>query len=102
MEHLEASGNYLFKLDKGAGMLKKVQRLTKRSLKERYLFTTQKTQSEQSRLIAEWTDIPVETVHDALFGSVQGEHDFINKSVVLQHLTNSFKGNLKRKNYSHE
>ncbi|MCD4741803.1 MAG: DUF4350 domain-containing protein [Desulfobacteraceae bacterium] len=102
MEHLEASGNYLFKLDKGAGMLKKVQRLTKRSLKERYFFTTQKIQPEQSRLIAKWTDIPAETVHDALFGGVQGEHDFINKSVVLQHLTNSFKGNLKRKNYSHE
>jgi len=96
MEHLEASGNYLFKLDKGARMLKKVQKATERSLKEKYFSTTQKTSSEQSAAMAKQLNIQEETVHAALFGDVEDEHDFIRKSVVLQNLVNSYKGNLKK------
>jgi hypothetical protein len=96
MEHLEALGNFLFKLDKGAEMLKKVQKLTRRYLKDKYFFTTQKTRSEQSAKLAEQINIPVQTVHDALFGDVEDEHDFINKSRVLQELNISFKASLKR------
>ena len=77
-------------------MLKKVQKLTRRYLKEKYFFTTQKTRSEQSVKLAEQTNIPAQVVHDALFGDVEDEHDFINKSRVLQELNISFKGSLKR------
>ncbi|MCK5096460.1 MAG: hypothetical protein KAR45_00060, partial [Desulfobacteraceae bacterium] len=90
MEHLEASGNYLFKLNKGEEMLKKVQQSTERDLKERYLFSIHKTRSEQSSLISKQVNIPAKAVHDALFGNVEDEHDFINKSVILQRLANSY------------
>ena len=96
MEHLEASGNYLFKLDKGAKMLKEVQKSTERSLKERYFFTTNKTRSEKCIAIAKQTNIQAKIVNDALFGDVEAENDFINKSMILQKLAHSFKGSLKR------
>ncbi|MCP3900813.1 MAG: DUF4350 domain-containing protein [Desulfobacteraceae bacterium] len=96
MEHLEASGNYLFKLDKGTSMLKKVQKSTKRSLKERYFFTTQKLSPEQSTAIAKQANIKPKEVHEALFGSIEDEHDFIDKTVVLQKLTSRFRTSLKR------
>ncbi len=98
MEHLEASGNYLFKRDKGSSMVKKVQKSTERFLKERYLFTKETSRSQMCARLGKWTDIPANSVHDALFGNVGNEHDFINKSVVLHHLTNS----IKRKSYTHE
>ena len=94
MEHLEASGNYLFKLNKCEGMLKKIQKSTERSLTEKFLFTTQKTNSEKSSLIAKRTDIPPETIHNALFNDIiEDERDFINKSIVLQRLANGYSKN---------
>ncbi|MCK5543536.1 MAG: hypothetical protein KAI40_12675, partial [Desulfobacterales bacterium] len=65
-------------------------------LREKYFFTSQKTRSEQIVTIAKQTDIQAKIVHDALFGDVEDEHDFISKSVVLQNLTNNFKGSFKR------
>ena len=94
MEHLEASGNYLFKLNKGQNMLKKVQKATLRSLKERYLFTEEITDLEKSKLISKKTDIPDREIHNALFDDIiENENDYINKSVVLQHIVNGY-GNL--------
>ena len=94
MEHLEASGNYLFKLNKGEGMLKKIQKSTEQSLTEKFLFTTRATPSEKSSLIAKRTGIKVETIHHALFNDIiEDEHDFINKSMVLQQLANGYSNN---------
>jgi Domain of unknown function (DUF4350) len=99
MEHLEASGNFYFKLSKGEDMLKKIQKFTELSLTEKFLFNTQITPSEKSSIISKQTNIPSEMIYNALFkDTIEDENDFINKSAVLQQLIHIKDTNIDFKN----
>lgn len=91
MEHLEASGNYLFKLNRGKEMLEINQKSTERFLKEKMFFTSTATNSEKSSAIEKKVNLPAEIIHYSLFKSeIEDEQDFINKSEVLQYLANGY------------
>jgi hypothetical protein len=86
MEHLTAVGHYLWRTDKAAETFKNAQAALEQSWLRRHPVLVNMQQAERCHWIADHIDMTQHAVERALYGSYQGEHEFIQVTAIQQKL----------------
>ncbi len=86
MEHLTAVGHYIWRTDKGAETFRRSQIALEQNWLRRHPVLMTMQQPERCHWIADHVDLTQHAVERALYGSYQGEHEFIQVTAIQQKL----------------
>ncbi len=87
MEHLQASGRYLWRTRNGSLLFKNVQEAVERRLRRKYRMGAAADKQRLSRIIAAKTGLSAEAVHEALYSNFRHDHQSVVRTIsVLQKL----------------